>query len=745
MTEEIKYIIKVDDKGAVAGIEKFEAAVKKSDDTTKATSSSMIGSFVKVAGSIAAVKIAYEALQYAMEQSKIGSQLLKQEIAFSNLAKSSSTTSDKIIADMSRLSKSMISTGDLIQASGRAMMLGIPADKLADLMKIAEATSRQTGQTVTEAFNDITLAVGRQSKMILDNLGIIVDVEKANQDYAKTLNKTSESLTDTEKKQAFMNATLRAGAELINRIGEGKDDLNATQQFAASFKNFTDEVAKIFAEKLNPAIKEGATFMDKMAQSAKEFRLAIQSSSTAVKDMGVKEMQDEVDSYDKMTPHQRNMSYTGQQMSQIEAMRKRLKEYKYPTSDKLDPTTRVLNNNDPTALTDPDAIRKQREANVGFTPEEAYKNRLDNIAEEVKKREELFGIEKGQAALDLKRIEQYGTEEELINAKLKVLKLEYQQYTDNKINASKWYEESKQKLEDEIKLLEHKRQLESGEFTGESQMQVYEGESSESRWAKSYGLNEKSKYKAGSDKEKQLQDMKDADKKLSDENWWKTYIDDADEAKRVTDIFNDSMNIMSQNISDVFGKFATGAMSASAAFKSMIASMISGLARLASQKGFEMLFGYLLQAGMAYAGSYGSTPTGMDTNSYTQTSAGQTGGGWAGGYSAANGAIFPGGFQAFASGGTVTGPTLGLVGEGKYNEAIVPLPDGRSIPVQMQGGSNRDVTVNINVDGGKGGTPESNDRMAKQIAREVKEEVKKIIADERRYGGSLGAQAARSY
>jgi tape measure domain-containing protein len=53
---------------------------------------------------------------------------------------------------------------------------------------------------------------------------------------------------------------------------------------------------------------------------------------------------------------------------------------------------------------------------------------------------------------------------------------------------------------------------------------------------------------------------------------------------------------------------------------------------------------------------------------------------------AANGAVWKGGFQAFANGGMVSGPTLGLVGEGKYNEAIVPLPDGRSIPVQFNGG-----------------------------------------------------------
>jgi tape measure domain-containing protein len=56
----------------------------------------------------------------------------------------------------------------------------------------------------------------------------------------------------------------------------------------------------------------------------------------------------------------------------------------------------------------------------------------------------------------------------------------------------------------------------------------------------------------------------------------------------------------------------------------------------------------------------------------------------------AKGGIAVGGFRAFADGGVVQGPTLGLVGEGKYNEAIVPLPDGRSIPVQMQGDSIRD-------------------------------------------------------
>ena len=78
---------------------------------------------------------------------------------------------------------------------------------------------------------------------------------------------------------------------------------------------------------------------------------------------------------------------------------------------------------------------------------------------------------------------------------------------------------------------------------------------------------------------------------------------------------------------------------------------------------------------------------------------------------AANGNVFKGGFTPFASGGVVSSPTLGLVGEGRYNEAIVPLPDGRAIPVDMRGGK-PNVTVNISDNSGNGNryrTQESED------------------------------------
>lgn len=78
------------------------------------------------------------------------------------------------------------------------------------------------------------------------------------------------------------------------------------------------------------------------------------------------------------------------------------------------------------------------------------------------------------------------------------------------------------------------------------------------------------------------------------------------------------------------------------------------------------------------------------------------------GVAAAKGAVWSGGFtpiMAFAKGGVATRPTIGLIGEAGQNEAIVPLPDGRRIPVEMRGG-NGGVTVNV-IDNTGGGVEKS--------------------------------------
>jgi tape measure domain-containing protein len=109
----------------------------------------------------------------------------------------------------------------------------------------------------------------------------------------------------------------------------------------------------------------------------------------------------------------------------------------------------------------------------------------------------------------------------------------------------------------------------------------------------------------------------------------------------------------------------------------------------------------------------------------------------------ANGGVASGGFTAFANGGMVTGPTLGLVGEGRYNEAIIPLPDGKSVPVQLSGSAggntapiNTSIVVNV-----KNGQAESqmSGNQGNQLARELEGAVRQVILKESRPGGLISS------
>ena len=193
------------------------------------------------------VRQAFAMVSQAVESARIGSVLDKQAKSFDNLSIAAGTSSKKILDALKDASQGLVAEADLMGAAGKALLMNIPADKITELMKIAAATSKMTGQSITEAFNDITMGVARQSRMILDNLGIIVNVEDANKAYAKALGKTAESLTDAEKRQAFMNAVLKSGADMIERIGNQGGSLDGVNKLIAAQADLWAEVNKTVA------------------------------------------------------------------------------------------------------------------------------------------------------------------------------------------------------------------------------------------------------------------------------------------------------------------------------------------------------------------------------------------------------------------------------------------------------------------------------------------------------------------
>jgi len=99
----------------------------------------------------------------------------------------------------------------------------------------------------------------------------------------------------------------------------------------------------------------------------------------------------------------------------------------------------------------------------------------------------------------------------------------------------------------------------------------------------------------------------------------------------------------------------------------------------------------------------------------------------------AKGGVMP----RYADGGIATQPTY-LVGEGKQNEAVVPLPDNRSIPVDLGRGANatNNTSINVNIDG-SGANADVTADGGSALAEAINASVMSTIMKEQAPGGIL--------
>jgi len=167
-------------------------------------------------------------------------------------------------------------------------------------------------------------------------------------------------------------------------------------------------------------------------------------------------------------------------------------------------------------------------------------------------------------------------------------------------------------------------------------------------------------------------------------------------AKGAADALQSSINGIGAAFGEAMTTGVASLISGTASAKEVFASFLQRVGQALSQAASQMIATYIaigIAKMFAGLGGGGGNPAGSGggISDILPGASKYMGGADAAGNLApnlmgfANGGIVSGGFRAFANGGVVSGPTLGLVGEGKYNEAVVPLPNGKSIPVQFSG------------------------------------------------------------
>ena len=154
---------------------------------------------------------------------------------------------------------------DLFQQANNAMVLGITknSDEMGELFDKAQRLGAALGVDTVRSIESLVTGLGRQSKLMLDNIGITVDTNKAYEVYANELGKTTKELTDAEKKQAFFNATIKAADKALAPMGE--ETLTFAQRLErldASFTNLSTRIGNVLLPLVASLADAFVVFMD---------------------------------------------------------------------------------------------------------------------------------------------------------------------------------------------------------------------------------------------------------------------------------------------------------------------------------------------------------------------------------------------------------------------------------------------------------------------------------------------------
>lgn len=172
--------------------------------------------------------------------SQAGANVDRLRYSFESLAAQHGTSGNQILTAIDSVTQGTLSQQQMMMQANAAMLLGVAdtADEFETLAKIAVDRGRAMGISMEYAFESIVKGVGRMSPLILDNLGIVIDADTTYANYAKTLGKTADALSDVEKRQALISKLKVEVADFdtstVNDAASAWEKLTAAQANAAA-------------------------------------------------------------------------------------------------------------------------------------------------------------------------------------------------------------------------------------------------------------------------------------------------------------------------------------------------------------------------------------------------------------------------------------------------------------------------------------------------------------------------------
>lgn len=232
---------------AAKALKDFEAAARDAEKVQKHLAKGILDTEVSVGKFAVGLGLAAVAMKKAFG--------LAEDAARTNAARTFFEQSGKSVEEFRQATKGLVSDADLIKKSNLADTMGITGEHFKTLATIAQASAAKTGQSYSHMLDSIIIGTARESRLLLDNLGIIVDVTKAREAYVQKLrdekklgdlasqtNKVlAERLTDTAEKMAFLTSVQTAGSPVLDQYAKaGESSAEKFDKFGAAIENLRE-------------------------------------------------------------------------------------------------------------------------------------------------------------------------------------------------------------------------------------------------------------------------------------------------------------------------------------------------------------------------------------------------------------------------------------------------------------------------------------------------------------------------
>lgn len=202
--------------------------------------------------------------------------------AFEGIATASGKSADDMLAALKKGSSGMVAQADLMKSYNSAAQLVSKtfANQLPDAMSYLSKVSAATGEDMGYMLDSLVKGVGRLSPMILDNLGIQVDLTAANEEYAKSLGVSTAELTKEQQQAALMNQVMAKLAEnTASMPGVAGTAAQSIGALKAQFADIKAEIGTAFLPVLQSLLAtfqqvwaaSGPEIMERIAAAAKDF------------------------------------------------------------------------------------------------------------------------------------------------------------------------------------------------------------------------------------------------------------------------------------------------------------------------------------------------------------------------------------------------------------------------------------------------------------------------------------------